>query len=418
MASAFQDTLIREELETFLQLSEAELQSENFAGVYSDIQALVWRKVCQGEVQSSLALRERLRPYGRDLFMHKTVRNTLLHEAVLKASADVVGQLLAVVTANARNSAGQTALMLLLSHNPPDIAAKLPLLLSAPLACDMSLRTTCHYVLRSSLSAVSSTQSSKLQVMNDLRAQNSADQFRLSLLTIDSESHTVFSLAGLAFPGLENYKQWLDFLSEVFAVPVQEVVQYPHFLLVQGTTHQMNYSDELFQQVCGAVQSPGLNRMMKNRYKDWGKYSQSLPQGFPVSVVEMLVKTRNDSTLEYVLELGGDCNYLSGMEPLWLILAKVPISENLWKFVNAPSLYYFKKATEVVHSYEYQENSLNWLTRLHSSVHSIAPALRYCLEALKTRVPDYTKTYLEALWQQDNNRPLYSLFETHLESIL
>lgn len=258
-----------------------------------------------------------------------------------------------------------------------------------------------------------------MQVLRDIRGQNPSDRFRLCLLTVDAESHTVFSLAGLAFPELEDFKAWLNFLSEVSEVPIQEVAQYPHFLLTQGTTHHMRYSDELFLQVCGAVQSPILDKMMKNRFGDWVKYAQSLPQGFPVSVVEVLAKSDNKRTLGYILELGLDCNLMSGLEPLWLILAKIPIDEEHWTYLPAPSLYYIKKEANVfVHIYEYQEGCLNWLDRLHSSAHSIALALHCCLEALKTRVPNYTKTYLEALWEQHDYIPLYARLDQHLESLL
>jgi hypothetical protein len=180
----------------------------------------------------------------------------------------------------------------------------------------------------------------------------------------------------------------------------------------------MRYSNELFEQVCGAVQQPVLNKMMKNRFGDWVKYAQSLPQGSPVSAAEMLAKSGKEQTLAFVLELGLNCNLMSGIEPLWLILAKVPVNEKHWAFLLAPSLYYTKKDNEWVHSYEYQEDSLSWLYRLHSSAHSIAPALHSCLEALKTQVPNYTKTYLEALWQQRNDAPLYAWLKQHIESLL
>lgn len=258
-----------------------------------------------------------------------------------------------------------------------------------------------------------------MQLLRDIRGQNSPDQFRMCLLTVDADSHTAFSLAGLAFPELEDFKAWLNFLSEVLAVPHQEAAQYPHFLLLQGSTHQIRYSDELFEQVCGSVQPPVLNKMMKNRFGNWVKYAQLLPQGFPVSVVEILAKSGKEQTLSYVLELGLDCNFISGLEPLWLILAKVPINEKHWACLHAPCLYYIKKGNMLVHSYEYQYECLSWLNRLHSSAHSIAPALHYCLEALKTRVPDYTKTYFKSLWElHPYDPPLYVQLEQHIESLL
>lgn len=154
MVSALQDILAKGDLEAMLKLTEEEVKSEDFAAVFPDLQDLVWTKTCQGEIKMSLALREMLKPYGQDLFRHKTVQNTLLHEAALKASVDVVAQLITIIGPNCRNSAGQTPLMVLLSHNPTDLQAKIPLFLSVPLACDLRLRTTCHYILRSSLPAV------------------------------------------------------------------------------------------------------------------------------------------------------------------------------------------------------------------------------------------------------------------------
>lgn len=157
MTSVLQEILARGDLEAMLKLTEEQVKSEEFDTVFSDLQDLVWTKSCLGEIKVSLALSEMLKPYERDLLRHKTVQNTLLHEAVLKASADIVAQLLTVIDQNERNSAGQTPLMVLLSHNPADLQAKVQLLHSAPLACDLRLRTTCHYILRSSLPPVTPT---------------------------------------------------------------------------------------------------------------------------------------------------------------------------------------------------------------------------------------------------------------------
>jgi len=229
----------------------------------------------------------------------------------------------------------------------------------------------------------------------------------------------VFYLAGLAFADLHSFRAWLDFLSEVFAAPVHEVAQYPHFLLVQGTKHNLRYDEELFQQVCRAVQPPALDALMKKRYGDWLSFAEKLPQGYPLSVAEVLAKTHSEDTLIYLLELGYDINYMSGVLPVWVGLAKIPLPEKCWTLVRAPCLYYQLEDNGLLHLYSAGEKGCtSWLERLHSSAYSIAPALTCCLAALKTRVPDYTRAYLEALWVQSGEVPLYSRLKNHLESLL
>lgn len=238
---------------------------------------------------------------------------------------------------------------------------------------------------------------------------------------MDSDGQTVFSLAGLAFADLHSFRLWLNFLSEVFTASLQEVAQYPHFLLIKDAKHNLRYDGELFQQVCRSVQPPTLDALMKKRYGDWLSFAEKLSQGYPLSVVELLAKTHSHETLTYLLELGYDSNFMSGVQPVWVALAKAPIPEKCWALVQAPCLYYQKQDNELLRLYEFsagEEGCISWLECLHSSAYSIAPALSCCLTALKTRVPDYTRTYLESLWIQKNEVPLYSRLEHHLESLL
>lgn len=235
---------------------------------------------------------------------------------------------------------------------------------------------------------------------------------------MDADNQTVFSIAGQAFPELPNYSAWLDFLSEVFAAPLQEVAQYPHYLLVQGTLHQQRYSEELFQQVCRAVEPPILDALMKKRYGDWLKYADELLHEYPLTVVEVLAKTNHEETLVFLLKLGYNSNFMSGKEPVWLVLAKTAISEQCWKLVQAPCLYYQVQSKGFICLQQYSgEDCRSWLESLHSSPCSIAPALRCCLQTLKANSPDYTRAYLESLQIQTQYTPLYARLQ-HLESIL
>lgn len=158
MASfAIQEALGKKQLAALAGLSKEELNSEEFLEAYTEIQQLAWTRACEGEIEETLALRNLLLAEGRDLFQHESVKQCVLHEAVLTASGQVLRQMLAYTDINARNSAGQTPLMVLLSHAAADQLEKAQLFISAPLACDFRLQTTCHYVLRSSLSAVLDT---------------------------------------------------------------------------------------------------------------------------------------------------------------------------------------------------------------------------------------------------------------------
>jgi hypothetical protein len=245
-------------------------------------------------------------------------------------------------------------------------------------------------------------------------------QFCPSLLTVDADNQTVFYIAGQVFPELPSFRAWLDFLSEAFAAPLHEVAQYPHFLLVQGTKHEQRYSEELFQQVCRAVEPPTLDALMKKRYGDWLRYADGLLHEYPLSVVEILAKTHHEETLAFLLKLGYNCNFMSGKEPVWLVLAKTAVSEQCWTLVQAPCLYYQTQSKGLIYLYQYsadKEDCHSWLERLHSSPCSIAPALSCCLQTLKANVPDYTRAYLESLQIQNRDSPLYAHLQ-HLESIL
>lgn len=153
-SSAIKEALAKRTLAPVAGLSKEDLNSEEFAAAYTELQQLAWAKACKGEVEETLALRSLLLAEGRDLFHYETVQQSVLHEAVLTASCKVVAQLLALADVNARNSAGQTALMVLLSHASTELQTKVQLFISASLACDFRLRTTSHYILLSSLSAV------------------------------------------------------------------------------------------------------------------------------------------------------------------------------------------------------------------------------------------------------------------------
>lgn len=151
---AIEAALQSRELTSLLSLSEDEVKSEQFAEAYAELQDLAWQKACEGRIEETAVLKQMMQAQGRDLFRHETVQQSILHEAVLKASCEVLAQLLTSSDPNVRNSAGQTPLMVLLSHPTNEQLVKAQLFISAPLACDLRLRTTCHYVLRSALSAV------------------------------------------------------------------------------------------------------------------------------------------------------------------------------------------------------------------------------------------------------------------------
>jgi hypothetical protein len=151
---AVEAALQSRELISLLNLSEDEVKSEQFAEAYAELQDLAWQKACEGRIEEVSVLRKMMQAQGRDLFRHETVQQSMLHEAVLKAPCEVLAQLLTFSDPNARNSAGQTPLMVLLSHASNDQLVKAQLFISAPLACDLRLKTTCHYVLRSALPAV------------------------------------------------------------------------------------------------------------------------------------------------------------------------------------------------------------------------------------------------------------------------
>lgn len=154
MEAVLVEVLAQKDLTRLLQFSPEDFKSESFRAVYSEIQDLAWQKACSGEIKETVALQELLLTHGIDLFRHTTVTQSLLHEAVLKASYEVLAQILSFSLVNDRNSAGQTALMVLLSHSTEEQFKKAQLFAPASLACDLRLRTTCHYVLSSSLPSV------------------------------------------------------------------------------------------------------------------------------------------------------------------------------------------------------------------------------------------------------------------------
>ena len=253
--------------------------------------------------------------------------------------------------------------------------------------------------------------------MRDLRSQNAPDQFRLCLLNIDSDGQTVFSLAAFAFPDLSEYQSWLSFLSEVFAVPVSDVAQYPHLLLTKGFSQQMQYPEELFQQVTASVTPPSLNTLMEKRFGDWVKYIHASVQSYPVSAAVELAQLNREQSLSYLLEMGYDCNFMSGNEPVWVTLARLPV--NCWALIRPTCLFYRKENAQITQSFEEFEGAHTWLELVHSSPYSIAPALHCCLEGLKSRSADYTKMYLNALLDQPNSYdlPPYARLK-HAESLL
>jgi hypothetical protein len=93
-----------------------------------------------------------LQTRDKELFLNRTIRQSILHEAVLRSSVSVLGKLLALgMDPGARNSAGETPLMALLRVPQPGLLAKIDLLRdhgSPILTCDVRLKTTFNHIMR------------------------------------------------------------------------------------------------------------------------------------------------------------------------------------------------------------------------------------------------------------------------------